>query len=382
MLLISYGPVGPPAARVLAHVRRAGVVMREDIVSATGLSPATVSRVVGQLLDAGLLRQRPDMGRSGVVGRPSIPLQLAHDAHGVIGVHLGRLKTTVCLADLRGRVIADREFPTPKVLDFVVDTVKEVAGELLARSPLMNPLAVGLVAPWRDLGHHPSEVGPLLGRAFSRDVTTADHITAAASAEHATGHVGRIGQTVYVYARDTIGFVTASETEESLAISAASRLTHFPTGSERVCRCRATGCLEATASDEAVCARAEAEGLIETADVHSLYEAASHGSKGADAILGERAGVLARAAAFVSDMVDADRVVLIGQAFTAYEPAREQTLASFRAAATRSTIDVGFGRFGAELQAVAASTVALRPVFDNPLACIQQARRSQTSIPV
>ena len=80
--------------------------------------------------------------------------------------------------------------------------------------------------------------------------------------------------------------------------------------------------------------------------------------------------MLGETAAVVRDMVAPDRVVLVGQAFTGYPPALDEVAAAFRDATTLPPIELSFTRFGAGVQAVAAGTVALGPVYEDPLSSV------------
>src|SRR5437899_2208282 len=90
----------PPAAAVLDAARRAGPLCRDELASATALSHATVNRQVARLLEAGLLRERPDLVPAGAVGRPRVPVELDPDEFGVLGIHIGRHRTTLAAGDL------------------------------------------------------------------------------------------------------------------------------------------------------------------------------------------------------------------------------------------------------------------------------------------
>ena len=105
MLVLARGRFGSAPARVLQQVQRSGTVTREDLARLTGLSPATVARTVGVMVDECLLRERPDLARDGAVGRPSVPLEIDSGRHSVLGVHVGKRVTTVGLVALDGRVV-------------------------------------------------------------------------------------------------------------------------------------------------------------------------------------------------------------------------------------------------------------------------------------
>ena len=375
MLVLSRGAHASPAARVLDEVRRGGVVMRDDLVESTELSQATVARAVSTLVDAQLVRLRPDMVRAGATGRPSIPLQLDTRRHAVVGVHLGRVRTTVALSDVRGRVLESVDLTTPADLDGLADRLAAAVASMRGGGRLV--VSAGLVGAWADLGLDREALGAELGEALGIDVSTSDHITAAAAAEHAVGAQGARGATAYVYARDTIGFAVAQESAIGTVISRSSRLTHFPIGSETPCPCRAVGCLEATASDRAIAVRALADGVVEVADVAALHEAARSGSARARTVLHDRAVALGRAAAFVRDMVGCDRIVLVGQGFA---HVRDAVVEGFDQATTLPPLAVDFGHYGDDLQAVAAGTIALVRFAEDPLAHLASARTADARV--
>ena len=65
-------------------------------------------------------------------------------------------------------------------------------------------------------------------------------------------------------------------------------------------------------------------------------------------------------------MVDPDRVVLVGQAFTGYPPVLEDVVAALHERSVLGPVDVSFTRFGAGVQAAAAGAVALGPGLRGP----------------
>ena len=67
-------------------------------------------------------------------------------------------------------------------------------------------------------------------------------------------------------------------------------------------------------------------------------------------------------------MVNPDRLILVGQAFTGYPPMLDEVVASFAETTRLPALTPTFTRFGAGIQAVAAGTIALGPVYDDPLA--------------
>lgn len=382
MLVLARGRSGSAPSRVLEQVRRPGTVTREELARRTGLSPATVARTVATLVEECLVRERPDLVPEGMIGRPSAPVEVNSHRHVVLGVHIGKRTTTVALVNLTGRLVRQARSATPASgpADVVARVVQRATG-LLSESPDRSVLSAGVVAPWGDVGlDDQDDLTRRLEAATGLRVATAHHVAAVVAAEYLARRHGGGGCTAYLYARDTAGFALATDHTDRTEISRVSALAHFPTRSDIVCSCGATGCLEAVASNHALARRAYGHGLVDRPEIDALHAAAADGSRRVHDLLCERARVLGRTAAVLSDMVAPDRVVLVGQAFTGYPPALDEVVAAFGSATVLPPVDVSFTRFGTGVQAAAAGTVALGPVYEDPLRIVGRISRLDRSL--
>ncbi|WKG03963.1 ROK family protein [Mycolicibacterium sp. HK-90] len=102
-------------AAVLSAALAAGQCTRSSIETRTGLSKATVARIVDELLGEGLLQPGAELHREGR-GRKSLYLELGTQVGCVVGVDLGLTTTRLWCADLRGTELARSRFDTPKGL--------------------------------------------------------------------------------------------------------------------------------------------------------------------------------------------------------------------------------------------------------------------------
>lgn len=94
-----------PAGRcvwVLQHLPQA---VRSDFLRHTRLSQPSVTRTVNNLMNAGLVRERPDLIVPNGPGRPSIPLELAPSPWVHVAVALGPDHSDVTLLDTHGHTI-------------------------------------------------------------------------------------------------------------------------------------------------------------------------------------------------------------------------------------------------------------------------------------
>lgn len=360
LITVTRGSFGSTAGQVLELVHRCGTARREEIAAGTGLSTATVGRAVTALVAARLLRERPDRILAGAVGRPGTPVEIDAGHYAVLGLHLGRRQDTVALGDLTGRVITHRSLPRAAEYRPDLPALARAASDLLTEQPGRAPLTLGVVAPWRDIGLDPARTEAELAELTGLDVRSGDHVAAVAATEFFHRRQGTPGVTLYVYARDTIGFAVAVErggesgTTSSVEISRVGSLGHFPTGSDVWCHCGRTGCLEVTAGP----------------DPTHLYDA------GPDAHpeLAVRARRLGEVAAAVRDMIAPDRVVLVGQGFTGCPAVLGEVTEAFATGAL-TEVPFSFTRFSSGIQAVAACTVALGPVYDDPFTVVPRGTR-------
>ncbi|MGN7704419.1 ROK family transcriptional regulator [Cellulosimicrobium sp. ES-005] len=89
---------------------------RSQIVEATGLSRATVFRVVDDLRSRGLVRDAATLPSSSP-GRPSTPVVFDGSVQTVCGVDLGGTNCRFAVSDTLGRTLVRSKHPTPRQLD-------------------------------------------------------------------------------------------------------------------------------------------------------------------------------------------------------------------------------------------------------------------------
>jgi predicted NBD/HSP70 family sugar kinase len=77
---------------------------RSELARATGLSKATVSAIVRDLMEAGLVAVTHQRASGG--GRPGKVLQFQYDRYSVVGVEMGASHVTVVRTDLAGKIQA------------------------------------------------------------------------------------------------------------------------------------------------------------------------------------------------------------------------------------------------------------------------------------
>ncbi|GAA1295443.1 transcriptional regulator [Planotetraspora silvatica] len=94
-------------ALVLRHLREEGSCSRADIADSTGLHRATVSNLMAELLDRGLVRE-VGTERAGAIGRPRRAVALDGSHVGALGMEINVDYIAVHGTDLSGRVLVER----------------------------------------------------------------------------------------------------------------------------------------------------------------------------------------------------------------------------------------------------------------------------------
>ncbi len=105
---------------ILNHIREKSPISRAEIARVTALQRSTVSLIVEELKNFGLIEEI-DGESSG--GRPPQLLSL-RTAHAIaVGVDCGKKRTIVAASDLAGRILEQEEFPTDKDFEKTIDRI-------------------------------------------------------------------------------------------------------------------------------------------------------------------------------------------------------------------------------------------------------------------
>lgn len=372
--VLARGRRGAAPARVAECLRTRGATTRDRLARCTSTSPAGVSRAISALLEARVVRERPDLAVTGTTGRPSVPVELDDEVYVVVGLHLGRKVITVACSSLNGHCLRRGEVARGSELTGDIRAAAQMVADQLRSLRSRVPIGVGVVASWSSVGIDPAIAEAMLADELGLDVILAEHLVGVAAAslrDAATGDEA----TAYVYARDTLAYAVQVDLGDQVVVSGVADLRHFPSGSDVRCGCGRTGCLQVTASDTDLAARAVGLGITTERQVESLLAAARGGDMRASELLRERSRILGQAVATVRDMVRPDRIVLVGDAFEMDPVIHAELVSAFGAATSLAPIPLTVARFRGGIQAASACAIAIDHVAADPLAAIPRMPR-------
>jgi predicted NBD/HSP70 family sugar kinase len=250
---------------VLRHLRDQGPRSRADIAAETQLNKATVSSLVAELEQRGLVRET-GVKHAGSVGRPARILRLDGARVGALGLAINVDYVAVYGTDLSGRVLVERRHAVDALGVPPAQTIATVAGHTRAALADLDragvtPAGIGVAIPGLvDVGQGGVVVAPNLGW---RDVPIAERLSTAIVAPHVPVQVdndanlsalaefwvgGQAGTPNLVYLTGEVGVGSGVIVEGRLLRGAAGfsgEIGHLPVdpGGTR-CGCGRTGCWE------------------------------------------------------------------------------------------------------------------------------------------
>ncbi len=141
-------------ALALSFILRRGSISRSELAKMMGLTQASISKIVDELIEAGVVSEK--LGAAGKIGRRRIELSLVSDYFHVIAVKLARRYFSAAVFDLQAAVLKSVQVKLPKGLlkpDDVMRKIKETVRSLLKEYPSVRGIGVAVPGPYlRDAG--------------------------------------------------------------------------------------------------------------------------------------------------------------------------------------------------------------------------------------
>lgn len=355
-------------------------VSRAAIAANSGLTRATVSAIVDELIAGGLV-SFADESRTGV-GRPAIGVSLKGTRPAGLGMEINVDYLATCVLDLAGTirhrevVVADQRGKSPaQAFNSLAAAADRARAAAAAEGLLVSAGTVALpglieamtvhIAP--NLDWHQVPLPPALG---DLPVSFGNEANLAAFGEL---HTSPLHSFIYVSGEIGIGAgIVVNERLFGGTRGWAGELGHVtvdPAG--KPCRCGSQGCLEQYAGEDAI---REAAGLPETA---SLLDRARKGSGKTLAALDQAGAALGIALASAVNLLDLPAVVLGGHFAPLAQwlrPAIEAELSQRVITARWSPPSIQASALGTDAAIIGAAHTVIQAIIDNPAGYLASAR--------
>ncbi|MDR6227216.1 ROK family transcriptional regulator [Desmospora profundinema] len=381
---------------ILNVIRLHGPISRAEIAKMTTLTPPTVTNIVGELLESGVVLES-ELGES-TGGRKPILLTINPSAFQVIGVYVSAHRVLGVVCDLNGKTVDEAEMslsPQPTAesfLETVQEVIQQLEGGIKQRETPLLGIGVGmhglvdsdrgisLFAPNLSLRNLPLRT--FLEEHFRVPIWVENNVRAMVLAESWFGQGKGLDDFICVHVGSGVGAGIFSARSLVRGPSyTAGELGHIIIDSSGPhCGCGNTGCLEAFASGPAMERRARErlragaqsllherfEGRWEKVTGPVLTEAAREGDPFSKEILAETGRWLGIGLANLVNLLNPRRIILNGGVFDAgslvLEPL-ENTVRERALSAPAEDVTIVVSDLGKKAGATGSATLVLQTLF-------------------
>lgn len=359
---------------------------RQDLAEATGLSQASMTSVVRELLTEGLVTEAGSQESDG--GRPRTLLEINPDYGFVVGVDVGETRIQVALYDLtlteRAQIECRLADPTEHEPETVARTIADGLNAVLLEAAVEpgSVLGVGVGVP--GIVEQGTEA-LVHGQTYGWDAVPLERLLRAHTdlPLRFENCAKTTGQAELWFgagrgARSAVVAILGSGVGASLitgggiyrgATSSAGEWGHTKiVANGRWCRCGSAGCLEAYVGAEAILDRAGVAQPADGDEESALAALAADSSPGAAQVMAETAEYLGVGIANLVNLFNPERVVLCGWAARLLGA---RLLPAIRASAGRHALrhpfaatSIELGLLEADRSALGAATLPLESVLE------------------
>jgi predicted NBD/HSP70 family sugar kinase len=346
---------------------------RHDLSETTGLSPASVSNVIRELIGEGIVGEAGSVDSEG--GRPRVLLQINADYGYVIGVDVGETRVRVELFDLLMTERAKADYPLdPRQhgVDVIVEAILTGLDAVVANAGISSGAVLGIgvgvpgiVENAREALVHGQTFGwesvpleRLLRAGTDRPLYIDNGARTMGQAElwFGAGRGARHAVVCLIGSGVGASIITGGHAQRGSTSSAAEWGHTTIVVGGRACRCGSHGCLEAYVGAEAVLDRYghSLPGDDQESALAALIEMA--GTPAAAKVLDDTALYLGVGIANLINLINPDRIILGGWAGLLLG---ERILGEIRTAAREHSLSHPFAQTSIELGQLGPDAVGL-----------------------
>ncbi|CDQ38424.1 MULTISPECIES: ROK family transcriptional regulator [Virgibacillus] len=316
---------------ILNKIRTSEPISRAQIAKDTTLTPPTVSSIVKELIDQGIVMES-ELGKS-MGGRKPTMLHINSDAYYVVGVDAGPETVACMLTNLSGEVF---ERISSKVIKPTTNTkflavIKENIQKILHTSPIQSEKIIGIGVAMHgvvNVKDGVSQIAPNLGlsnipikqeleEAFGLTVRVENDARAMALGESWFGGHGGVHSMVAVNIGRGVGSgIIINKQLYHGAEDIAGEIGHMTIDiNGPICDCGNPGCLQTFITGTAIADRAQSKLALENGSNltgKKVFERAQHGERGYIELLQETGIIIGIGLINLIHLLNPEKIVLGG----------------------------------------------------------------------
>lgn len=381
---------------IMRTLRSQGGRSRARLAADTGLSRATMTSLVTELTQRGLVREG-DLDRDGTVGRPGTTLGIDPRHAAAIGVSISVDFLVVTAVDTTGAVVfelaeplAVRDQPEQRVIELLVEMTQRCLAELEGAKRTIVGLTIsapgvidyraGSVRFAPNLGWRDVPVMSTMARLLDRDdlpIAMENDAKLAALAEYTTLHSSEVGDLLFLTGDVGVGAgIIASGRLVRGWNGFSGEVGHLPLDPTMTpCACGRAGCWETIVGERALLARAAAaDDPVHDLDVpitDRLQALAARLEQGDERVRQALDGITVDLARGINVLIDVlnPRMVVLGGWFVHFEPWLMEPLRRLvqaRLMDPGARVELTISHLGPTSSALGGAMAALERVFDDP----------------
>lgn len=362
-------------SRIVDAVKQFGGLTQIELAGATGLSAATVSNIVKELTQMGVLNTTHSI-RS---GRRAQHVTLARTPGVVAAVQFGLRSMRVALADTTGQIVTENAQPlgADHRADAGLDRVALLLADMLevvdADPSELRGLSVALPAPVNlNTGEISSpgilrgwdnvRVAEVMAERINKPVWVSNSSNLGALGELRRGAAMGLSNALYIQAGQRIGAgIIINNAVYTGANGSAGEFGHTSVNSDgAICRCGNRGCLEIEAGASVLLDSLRvSHGVLTLKDMLKL---AAEGDLGTTRVISDAGRKIGLAAANLANVLNPERIIVGGElaqtGTTFLDPIRE-TISRYSLPGVADALSISPGTLGADAEITGAIFYAL-----------------------
>ncbi len=360
-------------------------VSRVSLAQMIGVSTATISNLVAELVHQGLIVEEglvQNDGQAGV-GRPQKALQLVADSRYAIGIHIDVGRVYITLTNIYGKILTkhtfDHQIQTPwyevmdksvKEIELIIEHLNinqdDIVGVGVAASGLVNPeTGINIIAP--NLNWHNVPIRDYLQDKLNMPIQVENNVRAMALGEALFGNQPHVNVMAFIYARIGVGAGLIMDRKIYRGAGAGAGEIGHTVVSVESCNGIETHTLESLFSESAILNSAKQQlSKSDNLTIQKILDIAQNGNQAICQLLEDRARYFGIALANLVNIFNPELIVL-GGIFT-YEqnlilPTVRSTLKQYSFANLSDNIRLEVTSFGQDAGMIGAAALALDTFF-------------------